>query len=449
MKFTEIKLNPLLQKALVHAKFETMTPIQEATLPLLLEGNDILAKAPTGSGKTLSFALTLLEQIDLNALEFQALVLAPTRELAKQIAEEIRKLAQAMPNFKVLTLIGGESLRTQKNNLDKGVHVVVATPGRVIDFMGKESIDFKMVKLLVLDEADKMLDMGFFDDIKKVIAQVSSMRQSMLFSATFNEKVKLLAQQVLNHPEEVILDSEAKPQIDEAFMALKHGEYSDIILKALGHYNPNSALIFCNTKEACKVLEKELQELGLDAKAIHGDLDQRTREEVLFMFENGSINILIATDVASRGLDIKDLSLVINAGLPQDHDLYLHRIGRTGRAGSEGCVLTLYKSKNSLEKLFGDVSNLKEIVLKKSPTFTKQAQMQTLFFLVGKKDKVRKGDIVGALCRDAKLEVTDIGMIKVEDKRSFVAVKKKVASEVLHFLKEGKIKGKKVKAKRI
>jgi ATP-dependent RNA helicase DbpA len=448
VNFSELSLSPKLQEALKNAKFETMTAIQEESLPLLLEGNDILAKAPTGSGKTLAFSLALLEQIDTKTLEFQSLVLAPTRELAKQIADEIRKLAQCIPNFKIATLIGGESLRTQKASLDNGVHVVVATPGRVIDFMGKEAIDFSMVKLLVLDEADKMLEMGFFDDIKKVISQISSMRQSMLFSATFSEKVTQLAQQVLKHPEEVFLEDAEKPKIDGRFMHLKNSAM-DTILKVLGQYNPDSTLIFCNTKEACKVMEKEMQALGLDALAIHGDLEQRDREEVLFKFENNSINILIATDVASRGLDINDLSLVINADLPSDRDLYQHRIGRTGRAGSKGNVVSLYKSPRALEKLFDDTDELKELKLAKSPAFTKQAQMQTLFMLVGKKDKIRKGDIVGALCRDAKLHGDELGMIKVEDKRSFVAVKKKKAADVLHFLKDGKIKGKKVKAKRI
>lgn len=450
MTFNDITIKPAVFEALKQNNFTAMTPIQEKTLPFLIEGSDVLAQAPTGSGKTLSFAISLLEQVDEKSLEFQALVLAPTRELAKQIAVEIRKLAVKLPNFKVITLIGGESLRTQQATLEKGAHVVVATPGRIIDFMGKELIDFKMVKVLVLDEADKMLDMGFSDDIKKIMGNLSSMRQSMLFSATFNDKVIELAKAVLTDPETVLLENKETVLINESLVELGGKEPLEAVLDVLDLYHPQSTIIFCNTKDACKEMERELVGLGFDAKGLHGDLDQYRREEVLFMFENGSINILIATDVASRGIDIKDLSLVINADLPQDHDLYLHRRGRTGRAGQEGEVVSFFRHRGKVEKLFGTKEPFALLHFDRKPKqYKSKATMETLFFLLGKKDKIRKGDIVGALCRDGGLAGDDLGMIKVEDRRSFVAIKKSSVQKVLNFLKEGKIKGKKVKAKKI
>ncbi len=450
MLFQELAIKPAVAEAVKRQGFTTMTPIQEQTLPLLMEGSDIVAQAPTGSGKTLSFAIALLEQIDEKSTDFQALVLAPTRELAKQIAVEIRKLTVTTPNFKVITLIGGESLKLQQVNFDKGTHVVVATPGRIIDFMGKGLIDFSHVKVLVLDEADKMLDMGFTDDIKKISAKLSPMRQSMLFSATFSDKVLKLSNEVLHEPQTVMLQNKKTAHIDEFVLDIGPKDLLEGVLAVLDHFHPTSTVIFCNTKQSCKEMERELQALGLDSLALHGDLDQSRREEVLFMFENGSVNILVATDVASRGLDIKALELVINAELPQDHDLYLHRRGRTGRAGEDGRVVSFFRHAGQLEKLFKTPNPFETLLLNAdAKQYKKKAQMDTLFFLAGKKDKIRKGDIVGALCRDAGLDGNDLGMIKIEERRSFVAVKKGVTQKVLNFLKEGKIKNKKVKAKRI
>ena len=340
--FATLSLRPELLASIAALAYESMTPVQAQALPHLLSGKDLIAQAKTGSGKTAAFAVGLLNKLDAQLYSTQALVLCPTRELAEQVAVEIRRLASAIPNIKLLSLCGGKPMGPQLASLRRDPHIVVGTPGRILKHLEKQTLHLGAVETLVLDEADRMLDMGFLEDITRIIDAIPASRQSLLFSATYPEGIKEISGSVQRDPIEIrVEDSHHSPDIEQVFIKVEKSERIQTLFNVLAHYQPESTLIFCNTKQQCHDLRRELRELGLQALALHGDLEQFERDQVLTQFAGKSASILIATDVAARGLDVKELAAVINFELSRDPEIHIHRIGRTARAGSKGLAVSL------------------------------------------------------------------------------------------------------------
>ena len=444
--------------------YEQMTPIQAASLPLALAGKDLIAQARTGSGKTAAFALPLLANLNPRRFAVQALVLCPTRELAEQVSQEIRRLARAEDNVKVLTLCGGATMRPQLASLAHGAHVVVGTPGRVLDHLERESLVLEALNTLVLDEADRMLDMGFADDIAAIARHCppTTQRQTLLFSATYPDDVARLAARYLRDPQEVKLaERHDASRIRERYYEVKESERLHAVGLLLNHFRPESALAFCNTKQQCRDLVAVLQAQGIVALELHGDLDQRERDQVLVQFANRSCSVLVATDVAARGLDIERLEAVINVDITPEVQVHTHRVGRTGRAGESGLVFSLA----SMEEM-GRVGRIEEMQGRESvwhPLAELSAAaarddasrgplrppMVTLQILGGRKEKIRKGDVLGALTKDLGFEAASIGRIDVNDFSTYVAVRRDVADAALRGLNGGKVKGRSVKVRRL
>lgn len=424
-----------------------MTKIQELSLPHTLSNKDIIAKAKTGSGKTVAFSIPIVNKLDVKKFKIQSLVLAPTRELANQIAQEIRKLSRHIHNVKVLTLTGGVPFKPQVASLFHGAHIIVGTPGRVLQHINEENINFESLNIFVLDEADKMLDMGFFDDIKLIIDELPKQKQSMLFSATYEEGIESLASFVLNEPVKVEVEDEEKVNIKQIVYKADEAIKTSIIPSLISSNEANTTLIFCNTKVKCEELADELYELDLDVLTLHSDLEQRDRDEVITLFASKSYPILIATDVASRGLHIDDIDLVINYDLARDEKVHTHRIGRTARAGKGGMAISLYEAweEEKIEDLkeffddikFNEISNIKE-----NSSFKIDSEYRTLFINGGKKQKLRAGDILGALTAGLGLDKTSVGKITSYDFCSYVAIKKEDIKKAHDGLSNKRIKGK-------
>nr|HQV23332.1 ATP-dependent RNA helicase DbpA [Agitococcus sp.] len=346
--FSSLPLLPELLQSVESLGYQQMTAIQQQSLPAMLAGKDVLAKAKTGSGKTAAFGLALLNQIDPVSYHTQALVLCPTRELAEQVSKEIRALARFMPNIKLLTLCGGTAIGHQINSLEQAPHIVVGTTGRVLDHLHRNTLALNKIKVLVLDEADRMLDMGFEEDIHQIAKKTPTTRQSLLFSATYPDAIQAMSQRILQTP--VVIEVEAQhdsKHITQQFIELSYQDKPAAVIKLLAHYRPESTVIFCNTKADCNDLTEFLDSKGFDVLTLHGDLEQRDREQVLLRFANKSCPVLVATDVAARGLDIKDLTAVINFELAYDPEVHIHRIGRTGRAGNQGLAFSLCSPKEA------------------------------------------------------------------------------------------------------
>ncbi|MEA3123913.1 MAG: ATP-dependent helicase DbpA [Caballeronia sp.] len=434
----------------------TMTPIQAASLPIALAGHDLIAQAKTGSGKTAAFALPLLAKIDPRLFSVQALVLCPTRELADQVTQEIRRIARAEDNIKILTLCGGSPMRPQIASLEHGCHIAVGTPGRIMDHLERGTLPLTALKTLVLDEADRMLDMGFFDDIVAVVKQCPKDRQTLLFSATYPEGIAKLSQQFLRKPQEVKLtEQHTNSKIKQRFYEVHDNERLHAVGQLLDHYQPVSTLAFCNTKQQCRDLLDVLVAQGFNALALHGELEQRERDQVLVQFANRSCSVLVATDVAARGLDITQLEAVINVDVTQDPEIHVHRIGRTGRADQEGWALSL-ASMNEMARVSSiEQAQKKEVEWHKLSELTPatpghlQPPMATLQILGGRKEKIRPGDVLGALTGDAGFAGSQIGKINVTDMVTYVAVARDIADQAVKKLSAGKVKGKKVKVRRI
>ena len=387
-----------------------MTAVQAATLPDLLEGKDVVAQAMTGSGKTAAFGLALLNKLDVSAYGIQALVLCPTRELADQVATEIRRLARAIPNVKVITLVGGVPLHKQLTSLEKGVHIVVGTPGRVVDHLSR-GLDLSAVKQFVLDEADRMLDMGFERDMDYVTSQMPDDSQTMLFSATYPKKINAMVSRVMDKPTIVKVEGNNDKNIAQHFYQVTDEESRiNGIERLLYSQRPESALIFCNTKKDCQIVANALQQSRISVLALHGDLEQKDRDQRLVQFANKSASVLVATDVAARGLDIDDLDMVINYHVASDTEVHVHRVGRTGRAGKQGEAHSFFSSKESHKiKRLSDYlkQDIKTEPLPEMPTGKRssyQPTMMTLRISGGKKQKLRPGDILGALTGDKGIE---------------------------------------------
>ena len=342
VSFDTLALEPATRENLRSLGYLEMTPIQAASLPPALLGKDLIAQAQTGSGKTAAFALALLANLNPRRFAVQAMVLCPTRELADQVTAEIRRLARAQDNIKVVTLCGGVALRGQRASLEHGAHVVVGTPGRVIDHLERGHLTLEALATLVLDEADRMLDMGFFDDIAKVARQCPRERQTLLFSATYPEGIAKLAQQFMRDPVTVKVEAQSDAVlIEQRFYQVTRTNRFETVAMTLNHFRPISTLAFCNTKQQCRDLVAFLLQQGFNAQALYGELEQRERDQVLAQFANRSCSVLVATDLASRGLDINQLEAVLNVTITPDPQVHVHRIGRTGRAGEQGLGISL------------------------------------------------------------------------------------------------------------
>jgi ATP-dependent RNA helicase DbpA len=452
--FGDLPLAPATLANLAQLGYVDMTPIQAASLPIALAGQDLIAQAKTGSGKTAAFALALLARLDVRRSGVQAMVLCPTRELADQVTREIRRLARGEENIKVLTLSGGTPMRPQTASLEHGAHIVVGTPGRIIDHLERGSLTLDTLNTLVLDEADRMLDMGFFDDIATVARQCPAQRQTLLFSATYPEGIGKLSQQFLRDPKKVVLEERHDDsKIRQRFYEVTEDQRLHAVGMLLNHFRPVSTLAFCNTKQQCRDLLDVLRAQGFHALALHGELEQRERDQVLIQFANRSCSVLVATDVAARGLDIADLEAVINVDVTPDPEVHVHRIGRTGRADKDGWALSLA----SMDEM-GRVGNIEQAQMREvewhplaelTPASTAPLlpPMETLQILGGRKEKIRPGDVLGALTGEAGFRAEQIGKINVTEFSTYVAVERGVARDALHKLGAGKVKGKKVKVR--
>lgn len=452
--FARLPLPPAMLENLKQLGYEHMTPIQAATLPLALQGDDLIAQAKTGSGKTAAFALALLSGVNPRFFAVQALVLCPTRELADQVTQEIRRLARAEENIKVLSLCGGATMRPQIASLEHGAHVVVGTPGRLMDHLERGSLRLESLKTLVLDEADRMLDMGFFDDIAAVARQCPKERQTLLFSATYPEGIAKLSQSFMRAPKEVKLqEKHSAKKIRQRFYEVAEDERLHAVSLLLNHFRPVSTLAFCNTKQQCRDLAQVLSGQGFSALELHGDLDQRDRDQVLVRFANRSASVLVATDVAARGLDIAELQAVVNVDITPDAEVHTHRIGRTGRGDAEGWAFSLASLDEmgrvgNIEKAMGFTSQWHKLAeLTPTTSGPLQAPMVTLQILGGRKEKIRPGDVLGALTKDLGFPGGRIGKINVNEFSTYVAVERAIAPQVLRGLSGGKVKGKTVKVR--
>ena len=444
--FSNLHLSKEMIQNLDNIGYTQMTPVQEKSLPFILENKDLIVKAKTGSGKTAAFGIGILQKLQVKKFRVQSLVLCPTRELADQVAKELRMIAKFTHNIKILTLCGGSSFGHQLHSLRHGAHIIVATPGRVLKHLNKESLNLDDLETLVLDEADRMLDMGFIEEIQNVISFAPQNRQTLLFSATYPDEILNLSKSIQKDAISIETASvEVENKIVERFYEVDNPLKTDALVKILSSFKPTNAIVFCNMKISCDDLAKDLQKKGVDALALHGDMEQYDRNDVLVQFSNNSCSVLIATDVAARGLDIKELAMVVNYDMPHDSETYTHRIGRTGRAGADGLACSLYtptqisfidEYKNN-KRIFEDISDLKiDTNFKMRPPYI------TLVIEGGKKDKVRKGDILGALTGDVGLKGSSIGKIDIYDRQSYVAIESNLIDEAQKKLKNGKIKGK-------
>ena len=454
LDFSRLNLSATAVANLTQLGYTAMTPIQAASLPLALAGQDLIAQASTGSGKTAAFGLPLVEKLQATDMAIQALVLCPTRELADQVTQEIRRLARATGNIKVVTLCGGVALRGQVISLEHGAHVVVGTPGRILDHLERGSLNLQAVKTLVLDEADRMLDMGFMEDIAKVVKQCAKDRQTLLFSATYPEGIAQLASQFMRQPQTVTVQAQhSASKIRQVFVEVKESERLNAVSQVLNHFRPESTLAFCNTKQQCRDLVAVLQAQGFSALALYGELDQRERDQVLIQFANRSCSVLVATDVAARGLDVAQLEAVINVDVTPDSEVHIHRIGRTGRGDAEGLAISLASmdemgSVGKIELLQG-----RESVWMPLASLTPAAggilrpPMATLHIVGGRKEKIRAGDVLGALTGEAGFTREQVGKINVNEFSTYVAVDRSIAKQAVAKLSSGRVKGRSVKVR--
>lgn len=469
--FSKLCISPALQQVLTDLKYAVMTPIQAQSIPLLLQGRDIIGQSRTGSGKTAAFAIAILEKIETHTRNIQALVVVPTRELCQQVAREVRRLGRYRKDLRVVVLSGGHPVYHDKRAMEHGAHLLVGTPGRLLDHLKRGSIDLSAIRSVVLDEADRMLDMGFRDSIEAILAKTPSTRQTLFFSATFPTTIEALSRRYQRSPERVIVETPATdlPEIEQLLYRAREDEKPGALIAILKNRSFESVLVFCNQKYRVDDTVRELCRAGFSADRLHGDLEQPVRERVMAKFRNHSTRVLVATDVAARGIDIVGLDAVVNFDLPRDPEQYVHRIGRTGRAGCTGIAISLVtpyeeaKVRRIAEaiRLELPVRNLSAI----NPSATQRAAQkvetpsdvpgispvvrETISISAGRKHKLRAGDILGALTGDVGLKGTQVGKIEILDRVSFVAVDSKVFGMALARLQAGKIKGRRFLVQRV
>lgn len=447
--FSSLNLHAELLNNLTTLGYAEMTPIQTRSLPPILAGRDVIAQGKTGSGKTAAFGLGLLQRLDVKRFRVQALVLCPTRELADQVAREIRRLGRGIHNIKVLTLCGGMPFGPQVGSLEHGAHIIVGTPGRIEDHLGRGTLKLDDVNTLILDEADRMMDMGFQEVLDRIIEQIPKQRQTLLFSATFPDQIQAIARRIMIQPEMIQVESvHDHAIIEQHFYKVTDNKQRLTALRLLLlQFHPESTLVFCNTKKETQAVADQLADCGFTALALHGDLEQRDRDQTLIRFANKSISVLVATDVAARGLDIEALDAVINYHIAHDAESHLHRIGRTGRAGSKGIACSLYDDRESyrvaqleagIDPIL-DSEPLPPLTLLDRPSM--KPAMATLQIDGGKKQKIRPGDILGALTGERGISGQQVGKINVADNWAFVAVNRGAVKPALKKLTEGKLKG--------
>ena len=427
--------------------YHEMTPVQAESLPHVLKGEDLLAQAKTGSGKTAAFGIGLLHNLDVKLFRVQALVICPTRELAEQVAVELRRIARFKHNIKIVTICGGVPFLPQQSSLEHQGHIVVGTPGRIEQHLKRGTMNLDNVTTLVLDEADRMLDIGFADSIEAIIGYVPKVHQTLLFSATFPKPILKLSTRFQKNAQRVVVDAEHEENvIQQYFYESKEALKPAVTAQILETCKPASTLIFCNTKLQCKSLAKFLEAKGFSSLAIHGDLEQKDRTEILVRFSNGSTPILVATDVAARGLDISELSAVINFDLPFESEVYIHRIGRTGRAGKEGMAFSIMTPGErfrleEINTLMGTAFEASDIQELETSTEKSTPPMVTFSINGGRKTRLRPGDILGALTGDAGIAGSSVGKINCFEFYSYVAIERTVADKAEKALSKNKIKG--------
>lgn len=455
LSFSTVNLQPELLSNLDTLGYTKMTPIQALSLPTILAGKDVIGQGKTGSGKTAAFGLGVLSNLNVKRFRVQALVLCPTRELADQVATDIRTLGRAIHNIKVLTLCGGMPMGPQIGSLEHGAHILVGTPGRILDHLDKGRIDLSELNTLVLDEADRMLEMGFQEALDAIINETPTSRQTLLFSATFPNQIKQIAQRIMREPEMVKVEStHDTSSIQQYFYKVEGTEARDRALELLLlHHQPESAVVFCNTKKEVQSVAEDLHHKGFSVVELHGDLEQRDRDQALVQFANKSISILVATDVAARGLDVDNLDAVFNFELSRDPEVHVHRIGRTGRAGSKGLAFSFFSDSEMHRVAMIDEHMDMPIEPAKLPDASAlnnapyQANMVTIQIDGGKKQKVRPGDILGALTSNDGIDGQYVGKINMLPMRSYVAVHKSVAKKALKKMESGKMKGRQFRAR--
>lgn len=347
LKFEELNLSKEIERAITDMGFEEATPIQSQAIPIIMQGKDIIGQAQTGTGKTASFGIPIIETIDAHQKKVQAIVLCPTRELAIQVSEELGELLKYKKTIKVVPIYGGQSIDRQIRSIQSGVQIVIGTPGRVIDHINRGTLKLGEVKMVVLDEADEMLDMGFRDDIEKILKQVPKERQTVMFSATMPKQILDLSKKYLNHPEhiKVVHKEMTVPNVNQYYIELKPSMKLEALTRLIDIHNPKLSLVFSNRKRSVDDLVSHLQARGYSADGLHGDMKQQSRDKVMAKFRNGKLEILVATDVAARGIDVDDIDAVFNYDMPQDDEYYVHRIGRTARAGRAGQAFTFVVGK--------------------------------------------------------------------------------------------------------
>ncbi len=460
MNFSALPLSPPLLQVLEELDFQTVTPIQAQSIPVLLQGRDLVGQAKTGSGKTAAFVLPLLQRIRLQDRRLQALVLCPTRELCAQVAGEIRRLGRRLPGLQVLVLAGGQPVRPQVNALENGAHLAVGTPGRILDLLQREALETRQLATVVLDEADRMLDMGFREDMERILGGMPQKRQTVLFSATFPPTIEEMSRAFQKEPARVtVAEAEAPPDIQQLCYVCEPEEKPALLLRILRQYQPGSAIVFCNLKATVVELKRALASARVSADGLQGDLEQFERDRVMAKFRNRSTRVLIATDVAGRGIDVEALDAVINYDLPSQPEPYVHRIGRTGRAGRAGLAISIATPRDD-RKIEG-IEEATGVKLERASVETLppadakggvslESGWETLYISAGRKDKMRPGDILGALTGEAGgLNASDVGKIEIHDHHAYVAVSKNVVRVALERLSEGRIKGRKHRIERV
>ena len=509
MRFDELPVSAQLKRAAADMGFTEAMSIQAKTIEAILEGRDVIGQAKTGSGKTAAFALPCIEKINTNRDELQAVILAPTRELAMQICGEIRRLLKYTDNIKVLAVYGGQPITEQIRALKKGVNIIVGTPGRVIDHIKRHTLKMGNVSYVVLDEADEMLNMGFREDIEKILKKIPEERQTLLFSATMPKAILDIADKYLNDPVHIRAEEEpaALPDIKQNYIEMKEKTKPEALCRMLEYYGSELSMVFCNTKKRVDNVHEALKARGFSAEALHGDMEQPKRDKVMKKFRIRRVNILVATDVAARGIDVEDVGLVINYDLPQEPEFYVHRIGRTGRAGKSGIAVSFAAGKEkerlksitaltkkkikpmplpSYEDIFNekikrliqnaqnetrqgiekylnvveDIGNntmtpsllaagLIKMMVKNADTddvgdIDEGPDIRTVYINAGSRDGVRIKDVVGALAGECGIQGSVIGDISVEGDHTLAEIPQKYVRDVLKGMKGKKIKKKSV-----